>query len=279
MTKIAYTSDVHLEFDDLILENTDNVDVLILAGDIVLIEPLHQHDEASYANTPDDKLGPHQKLAKTFRGFLQRVNDTFPKTIMIMGNHEFYHGKFHASVDHWFEELEKYPNIVGLEAGHVEIDGVTFVGGTMWSNHNNGDAVTQYHLEHSMNDFSVVRNDKTGFSKLRPLHTFQRHIHTIRDFNKILDETTGQVVMVTHHAPSFMSIDPMYVRDKDMNGGYASDLSEFILDHPQIKYWIHGHVHAQNNYKIGDTTVLSNPRGYKGYEACANNFTLKTFDL
>jgi hypothetical protein len=43
-------------------------------------------------------------------------------------------------------------------------------------------------------------------------------------------------------------------------------LSEFILDRPQIKLWTHGHVHNVNDYMIGDTRVVSNPRGYEGYE-------------
>ena len=51
-----------------------------------------------------------------------------------------------------------------------------------------------------------------------------------------------------------------------MNGGYASDLSDFILDHPQIKLWTHGHMHQCFDYMIGSTRVVCNPRGYEGYE-------------
>jgi hypothetical protein len=35
-----------------------------------------------------------------------------------------------------------------------------------------------------------------------------------------------------------------------MNGAYCSDLSNFILDHPQIKYWIHGHLNDAEDYMI-----------------------------
>jgi len=51
-----------------------------------------------------------------------------------------------------------------------------------------------------------------------------------------------------------------------MNGGYASDLSNFILDHPQIKLWTHGHMHQCFDYMIGSTRVVCNPRGYEGHE-------------
>ena len=64
-----------------------------------------------------------------------------------------------------------------------------------------------------------------------------------------------------------------------MNGGYASDLSELILDNPQIKLWTAGHMHHSYRYHIGDTLVACNPRGYIGYETCADNFRLKYVDL
>jgi hypothetical protein len=51
-----------------------------------------------------------------------------------------------------------------------------------------------------------------------------------------------------------------------MNGGYASDLSEFVLDHENIKVWVHGHMHDPVDYVIGGTRVVSNPRGYTPWE-------------
>jgi Icc-related predicted phosphoesterase len=46
-----------------------------------------------------------------------------------------------------------------------------------------------------------------------------------------------------------------------VNGAYASDLSELILD-TQPAVWFHGHVHNSFDYLVGDTIVLCNPRGY-----------------
>jgi len=45
--KVYVTSDIHLEFGDLDLQNKDNVDVLILSGDICVAKYLngvHPHD-------------------------------------------------------------------------------------------------------------------------------------------------------------------------------------------------------------------------------------------
>jgi hypothetical protein len=59
-----------------------------------------------------------------------------------------------------------------------------------------------------------------------------------------------------------------------MNGGYRSDLGDFILDRPQIRVWIHGHMHDNFDYQVGSTRVVCNPRGYSGYEQQAENFQL-----
>ena len=48
-----------------------------------------------------------------------------------------------------------------------------------------------------------------------------------------------------------------------MNGAYHSDLTDIMLDHPQIKLWTHGHTHHTFDYMIGNCRVVCNPRGYE----------------
>jgi hypothetical protein len=88
-----------------------------------------------------------------------------------------------------------------------------------------------------------------------------------------------QMVVVGHHTPSHFSCHPRYKDDQLMNGGYHSDLSEFILDRPGIKLWTHGHTHELFDYTVGDTRVVCNPRGYYGHEEIADNFNLKVVEL
>jgi hypothetical protein len=97
--------------------------------------------------------------------------------------------------------------------------------------------------------------------------------HTIKDMNN------EKFVIVGHHAPSKLSTKPQYEKDVILNGAYSSDLSEFMLDHPQIKLWTHGHTHHEFEYVIGETKVICNPRGYIGYEANATNFKLKYWEV
>jgi len=86
-------------------------------------------------------------------------------------------------------------------------------------------------------------------------------------------------VVVGHHSPSKASTHPRYADEQIMNGGYSSDLSEFILDHPQIKLWTHGHTHHNFDYLIGSTRIVCNPRGYIHYEPEADNFELQFIEV
>jgi len=86
-------------------------------------------------------------------------------------------------------------------------------------------------------------------------------------------------VVVGHHAPSKASTHPRYAKEELMNGGYSSSLDEYIMDHPQIKLWTHGHTHEDFDYMVGSTRVVCNPRGYDGYEDRADRFKLKYMEV
>ena len=69
------------------------------------------------------------------------------------------------------------------------------------------------------------------------------------------------------------------MHDVLMNGAYSSELDEYIMDHPQIKLWTHGHTHEDFDYMIGSTRIVCNPRGYIGYERRADRFELKLVEV
>ena len=279
--KIALASDLHLEFQDINLKNTENAEVLILSGDIMVAEDLHNHPSVHSNNTvniPD--LGRRQETALRFRNFLSRCSFQFPHVIYIAGNHEFYHGRWSASLDHLREECAKFPNVYFLERDIKIINEVSFIGATLWTDMNNGDPLTLHAISDMMNDFRIIRNDEHGYTKLRPAHAMYRHQQTIGYLKAVLpDMKDKKVVFVGHHGPSSMSTHPRYANDYLMNGGYRSDLSELILDNPQIVLWTHGHMHDPFDYMIGTTRVVCNPRGYAGHDPQADVFELKYLDI
>jgi Icc-related predicted phosphoesterase len=264
--KIKLVSDLHLEFVDINIKNDKDYDVLILSGDIMIINDLHDHPEAKYSHLEIAALKFGQARAQLFRDFLKRCSFQFPHVVYVAGNHEFYHGEFHRGVEHLREECAKFPNIYFLERDMQFIEGVLFVGGTLWTDMNKGDPMTLHTIGDMMNDFRVIRNDEHGYTKLRPAHAMDRHRKTVEYIKQIVDANKDRkCVVVGHHAPSYQSISKQYKHDTLMNGGYASDLSEFILDRPQIKLWTHGHMHQTFDYMIGETRVVCNPRGYESH--------------
>lgn len=283
--KIALASDLHLEFGDINLTNDEDAQVLLLSGDIMIAEDLHDHpeppnafDQMLIANSQG--MGRRQQAAQMFRDFLKRCSFQFPHVIYVAGNHEFYHGKWHQSLDTLHNECAKFPNVYFLEDQTKEIDEVSFIGCTLWTDMNRGDPVTLHAVKDMMNDYSVIREDSLGYTKLRPAHTLSRHKKSLQYIkNVVAEKHDKKFVVVGHHAPSKLSTHEKYKNDTLMNGAYSSDLSEFILDHPQIKLWTHGHTHYPFDYTIGDTRIVCNPRGYVGYEVDAGEFTLKYLEV
>lgn len=268
--KIKLVSDLHLEFSDINITNDDGCDVLILSGDIMVAQDMHDHPEP--VNTAEQAaiaagtgLGRRQANAQRFRDFLKRCSFQFPHVIYVAGNHEFYHGKFFAGIDYLREECAKFPNVYFLENDTKIIDDVVFMGATLWTDCNKHDPFTLHALADMMNDFRIIRHDYAGYRTLKPTDIADRHRKTLQYFKTVMDgyPPEQKFVVVGHHTPSHMSCHPQYAHDYIMNGGYHSDLSDFILDHPQIKLWTHGHTHHPFDYVIGSTRVVCNPRGYE----------------
>jgi predicted phosphodiesterase len=265
--KIKIVSDLHLEFADLMLPNNEGTDVLVLSGDIMISEDLHDHpgfDFDPYSHGAFADLGRKQQRVATFRNFLKRCAFQYPHVVYVAGNHEFYHGKYHKGIEYLRDECAKYPNVYFLERDTKIIDDIVFVGGTLWTDMNKGDPLTLHSVRSMMNDFRIIKNDEKGFTPLKPSDTVIRHRETLKYIKQVVSEHHDKkCVVVGHHSPSFQSCAPEYANSYLMNGAYHSDLSEFILDHPQIKLWTHGHTHHPFDYVIGETRIICNPRGYE----------------
>jgi len=215
-----------------------------------------------------------------------------------MGNHEHYHGDYAntASAIKSMLASNMLSNVYLLDKETKVIDDITFIGGTLWTDMNKEDALTLYHMSSMMNDFRTVTNSnreatfrtfdenqnvkfKTRPARFSPEDAVEDHKKMLEYIRVMIEGKTDKFVVVGHHAPSKQSTKPRYQNDTLMNGGYSSDLSEFILDHPQIKVWTHGHTHDKFDYMIGSTRVICNPRGYINYEDCADRFELEYFDV
>ena len=297
--KIAVTSDVHLEFGDLDLHNEENADVLILGGDIFVAEDVKSFSEIDHqimAATPS-----MMARGERYRNFLKRCSERFPQVILIMGNHEHYHGDYAQTANVIHTVVGEFSNIHFLEKEWRIINGVLFYGGTLWTDMNNEDPKTLREMAYCMNDYRGVRNsakkvkfkvpsldedNPDGFKYKERDANFvpEDSVEDHKAFLKALDAVLAlhpdlPTVVVGHHAPSKASTHPRYKHEVIMNGAYSTNLDNFILDRRQIKLWTHGHTHEDFDYMIGTTRIVCNPRGYDGYEDRADNFKLKYVEI
>lgn len=271
--RIALGSDLHLEFGDITLSNTSNADVLVLSGDICvaadLIRPVLTDAQLKPAHRPN-----------RVKDFFDRCSAEFPCTVYVAGNHEFYNGDFDKTLDILREECSRFDNIYFLERDHKIIGDILFIGTTLWTDCNNSDPLTLATLPSLMNDFVHIHKNGDVSNRLLPQDIVLRHKHALGYIEHIIGHNKDKkVVVVGHHAPNKQSVHPRYKNDFYTNAGYSSDLTNFILDHPQIKLWTMGHTHHVHRYYVGDTLVVCNPRGYIGYEKAAENFKLRYIDL
>lgn len=279
MATLALGSDLHLEFGNLEFTN-EGADVLVLAGDIMIAQYLYDHTPDSIQESLDkgNPLGSRQLEAIKYRKFLEQASVQFKHVIMVAGNHEFYHGRWYQALDTMRHECNQFANVYFLEDQVKEIDDVMFVGSTLWTDMNKNDWYTKYQVKNGMNDFRIIKNDKDNYRSLHPDDVVERHTKSLEFIKTTVANTSKKVVVVTHHAPSDLSIAECYKGHHLMNGGYRTNLEDFITG-SNINLWCHGHVHHAFDYVLGSTRVVCNPRGYIGHEPMANEHKLKYLDI
>lgn len=275
MPLITVVSDLHIEFG---YQELPGGEVLIVAGDLAEARSIKRHFHST------KPVGSTPSHAYRCSDFIEHEFKKYDKVFYVLGNHEHYHNRLDKT---WHHLVEIVPDNVNILDEHCEeYKGVLFLGGTLWTDLNKGDWHTAYHLKQNMNDFHVIQNyygmdehyaPKIG--RLTPEYTAGIHRHTLEYFQTILEQNRDKpVVVITHHAPSFASVNAKYKTDHLMNGGYASELSDFILANENIQLWCHGHMHDPVDYMIGNTRVVANPRGYLGHEDTGQfnpNFTVE----
>lgn len=252
--RIRQMSDLHLEFEPTFRPyNTDNADILMLNGDICM---------ASYCIKGPGS--PYYAKAQYFLDFFEFCSKEYENVLYIPGNHEYYRGYIDTVDDILRGSLKFLPNVHFMNNGKWKKDGITFLGGTLWTDVNHNNPITEDYLRGGMNDFRLIEWKKESYGgRFRPSDSAALHRKTLKFFDEASTNLVdSKVVIMSHHAPSFRSVHPKYHNETHMNYGYYSDLEEFILDRPQIKLWTHGHMHDSFDYNIGNTRVVCNPRGY-----------------
>ena len=259
--KINIVSDLHLDVGGYL--ELPGGEVLILSGDIAEARVISKH----YHSTKPLSSIPNYNFACS--EFFHYECAKYDRVFYVLGNHEHY-GSVYQNTRKDIEYIMP-KNVTILENEVVDYNGVMFMGATLWTDLNSRDPLTEYHIKQCMNDYHKITmkgNAYNPYHKLKPSFTVQEHTRSLEYFKIVLEQNRDRdFVIITHHAPSFQSVHDYYKNDPLMNGGYMSRLDEFIMNHPNIRLWTHGHMHNPSDYLIDGTRVVCNPRGYVPYEA------------
>lgn len=162
--------------------------------------------------------------------FLQRLTKPY---LFVKGNHELYDGISRLAITDSVYKWPKY-NIAGC---------------TLWVDFNHGNPLDEVWFMRNMNDYRPNQGaTPDAIKKLNARH---------REFIF----SCGMPIIVTHHAPSYKSVTPFY--RESVNSSFVNDLDEQIAN-SNIKLFVHGHVHSNHDYMIGNTRVVCHPLGYPG---------------
>ena len=247
--RISVVSDLHLEQG---YQELPGGEILILSGDIAEAGFVSKHHHST-------------KLLSDRPNHAFRCSEFFFHECK---KYEHYHSKFQETYGILKRIIPN--NVTLLENEIVDHGGIMFMGATLWTDLNNNDPITEMTLKQGMNDYRCITwadKENNRYHKLFPGKTYNQHKKTLAYFAEMLTTYSNRrFVVMTHHAPSRQSINEKYKHDYLMNGGYCSDLDQFILDHPNIVLWTHGHMHDPVDYYVGSTRVVANPRGYQGIE-------------
>ncbi len=230
--KLNILSDLHLSQGGLPVPG-EGADLVILAGDIA---------------RPERAIGWASRIPKP--------------VLYVPGNHEFYG----HSIEDALAELKRLAagtNVRVLDCGAALIDGVRFLGATLWTDFlaaggRETREAAMREAQRFMRDFSVVRMSGMPFTPEASSALFARHAAWLEA--RLAEPHHGPTVVVTHHAPSPKSIHPRFAGSL-INACFVSD-AEHLLDGRRARLWVHGHTHDSFDYAVNGTRVLCNPRGY-----------------
>lgn len=232
--RLHVLSDLHLEFAPFPAPAVD-ADVVVLAGDT---HPGMRGVEWATATWPGRPV------------------------LYLLGNHELYGHAYPRLVP----KLEERAAALGgrvhvLAERSIAIDGVRFLGTTLWTDFQllGTPEVSMAAAHEQMTDFKRIRVEPS-FRRCRPADTVMWHQRARRWLEAELRAPhSGPTVVLTHHAPSARSLNPLY--QDPVAAAYASPL-DALVEESGAALWIHGHTHHCVDYGLGGTRVVSNQRGY-----------------
>jgi len=244
--KCSIASDYHIDINPwetvtYHLQNKEKSDVLILAGD-----------------TCQDNYKKRQMF------FERMIYPYYDMILEVPGNHSHYNGDFN-DVEYGCNKINNCHYM--LNNGIKEIDGINFIGSTLWSNI---PPSAEMDVGMGLNDYHVIKNftTKKSTSEYLKAKEFLTHAMFMNKNN----------VVITHHLPFMSLIEDKYKRS-NLNNAYASNFqNQYEENIINAKYWIHGHTHSSFEAEMYGCKFIRNPFGYYHHGEAAG-FEIRIIDV
>jgi predicted phosphodiesterase len=272
-TYIRVASDLHLDFDAFNytkLKPLSANDVKPPEHDYLWSPAPMPEDKDTILVLPGDLWTDNQAFERRYgqpTSWLEKQAARFHSIVLVLGNHDYWRGALARAPIKAKEHIAalNLTNVHLLERSTVCIGDVKFVGGTLWTDYNDGNYNVLVAARDIMKDYRQIR--ATGYRTVRPVDLYEVHRQTWRFIsnNSYRDYDGQTVVIVTHMAPSYQSINERHRTASNYNANflYFSDLDKrFYQQGFDADYWFHGHTHNAVDYTINKTRVVCNPRGY-----------------
>lgn len=194
--------------------------------------------------------GDVSTVSKYVLPYLKLLCDNFKHVIYVSGNHDYYDISPAELLD--IKASCKLSNLSWLENETVTVGTTKLCGTTLWHPKTKNTELLGRSTDGALPQFSDARHIKEyeGF----PYRAHQAAMAFLTA------EATDGAIVVTHHAPSFSSVEVNYLGNP-FTDFYVAPAAQVLLEERRL-LWIHGHTHCVNDYRLGSSRVLTNVLGY-----------------
>lgn len=248
MTTIWILSDLHVDAASWVPPPGPPVDIAIVAGDVA------------------DGL-----CRRAMPWLAEHVVPRAGVVIYVPGNHDLWGCRLPDEIERARGDAAA-AGVTLLDAGQtLNLGDLQVIGAILWTDYRVGGEGTRAAAMATCGDRHtgmrdhrrIQTRDAAGVpAAFRPREAAALHSrHRARIKEALAVEWDGPRIVVTHHAPHPASLLHGEVRET-IDAAYASDLSALMEGAGAPDVWIHGHVHASRDYRVGRTRVVANPRGH-----------------
>lgn len=235
--KFQLYSDIHIETRGYFSIPKLDSDLIILAGDIDV-----GLDGLMWA---EDLTRLHKK-----------------PVIYVAGNHEYYRHDFVKLTQQMRDFSANYDYLIFMEKDEVIIDGVRFLGTTLWTNyfHELGEVERDkniFILDDGLYDHRVIKYGNGTFSARKAYEEHLISAHWLKE--RLMTPFDGKTVVITHHGPS-IKCNHIEFGMNLYSPGFVSNLDELVA---MADVWCYGHTHSNLDTQLGKCRLVSNQAGYR----------------